>query len=88
MDFPRRDRLQLGQDGRGVRSLDTTTLGLLGVGDLAVVDDEGVAAGPLAHRPAELLGELGLCVGREHLVVLTCERLSLHSTYTVSLRAL
>lgn len=62
----RSDHLQLGQDGRGVRSLDTIGR-LLGVGDLAVVDDEGVAAGPLAERPADLLGELGLCVRREHL---------------------
>lgn len=39
-----------------------------GVGDLAVVDDDGVAVGAaLGVGPADALGELGLGVGEEQL---------------------
>ena len=51
-----------------------------------MVDDEGVAAGPLPQRPAELLGELGLRVGREHLQLggFARELVSLTFLYTLS----
>ena len=40
----------------------------LGVGDLAVVDDDGVASSAaLLISPAEALGEAGLGVGNEEL---------------------
>lgn len=40
---------------------------LLSVGDLAVVDDDGVASSALAGEPAKALGELDLRVGSKDL---------------------
>lgn len=53
--------------GRG--DLEHVLLALLGgVGDLAVVEDDGVAVGTaLGVGPANALGELGLGVGEEEL---------------------
>lgn len=49
--------------------LEHVLLALLGgVGDLAVVEDDGVAVSTaLGVRPADALGELGLGVGEEEL---------------------
>lgn len=58
--------LQLSQDTQGSGGLDA--LGVLvngGVGDLAVVDDDGEAASSLLEVPADAAGELGILVGHE-----------------------
>lgn len=62
-------RLQLLVDVVGRGNLQHVLRSLLGgVGNLAVVDDEGVAVGPaLGVGPADALGELGLGVGEEQL---------------------
>lgn len=60
--------LQLSQDTQGAGGLDA--LGVLvngGVGDLAVVDDDGEAASSLLEVPADAAGELGILVGHEEL---------------------
>lgn len=44
-------RLQLSQNGLGITACNAALLGLLSVGDLAVVNDDGIAAGALAHGP-------------------------------------
>lgn len=53
----------------GLTYLEVVLSGLtLGVGDLAVVDDDGVAASAaLLISPADALGETGLGVGKEEL---------------------
>ena len=62
-------RLQLLVDVVGRGNLEHVLRSLLGgIGDLAVVDDEGVAVGAaLGVGPADALGELGLGVGEEQL---------------------
>lgn len=66
--FPRRC-LQLLVDVVGGGDLEHVLLALLGgVGDLAVVEDDGVAVGTaLGVGPANALGEAGLGVGEEEL---------------------
>lgn len=59
--------LQLSQNRLGITACNPALLSLLSIGDLAVIDDDGVAAGALAHGPADGLGELGLAVGCEEL---------------------
>lgn len=60
--------LQLSNDGLGTRDTDAARgLLLLGVGDLAVVDDNGVASSAGTESPAKGSGELGLVVGSEDL---------------------
>lgn len=61
--------LQLLVDVVGRGNLEHVLLALLGsVGDLAVVEDEGVAVGTaLGIGPANALGETGLGVGEEEL---------------------
>jgi hypothetical protein len=56
-------------DGLGAGELEVVLGGLKsGVGDLAVVDDDGVALGAaLLVGPADALGELSLGVGEEEL---------------------
>lgn len=62
--------LQLLEDVVGLGDLENVLLLLLlGVGDLAMVDDNGVAVGTaLLVGPANALRELGLGVGEEQLV--------------------
>lgn len=64
-----RSRLQLLVNVVGGGNLQDVLGSLLGgVGDLAVVDDDGVAVGTaLGVSPADALGELGLGVGEEEL---------------------
>lgn len=59
--------LQLGKDGIDARDADIAGWFLLGVDDLAVVDDDGVARSARAEGPAEGLAEGGLIVGCEEL---------------------
>lgn len=59
------DGLEDGLDGRDLLALQIGLL--LGVDDLAVVDDDGVAGGALAVVPADGGGELGVVVGAEDL---------------------
>ena len=59
--------LKLGDDSLGTRLLDAGSLLLGGVGNLAVVNDDGVAGGPLTGSPTDALAELGLWVGGEDL---------------------
>lgn len=60
--------LQGGED-----NVDTSEVGVVedlllgGVGDLAVVDDDGVAVSTLTGEPADALGELDVGVGDEQL---------------------
>lgn len=63
-------RLQLLVDVVGLGDLEhVLLLLLLGVGDLAVVDDDSVTVSTaLLVGPADALGELGLGVGEEQLV--------------------
>lgn len=65
----RRASLQVLEDGGGIRDLKGVHLLLTGsVGDLAVVEDDGVAAGAaLGVGPADALGEPGPGVGEEEL---------------------
>lgn len=63
--------LQLGEDSLGTRLLDAGTVLDGGVGDLAVVDDDGVAGGALALDPANALAELGLGVTSEELAAVS-----------------
>lgn len=62
-------RLQVVNDGVGTGELEVVHLGLTsGVGDLAVVDDDGVTVGTaVGVSPADALGELGIGVGQEEL---------------------
>lgn len=63
-------QLQLGQDTestRGLNALGVVVLG--GVGDLAVVNDDGEAASSLIEVPADAAGELGILVGHEENAV-------------------
>ena len=62
-------RLQLLVDVVGAGDLENVLLALLGgVGDLAVVDNHGVAVGAaFLVSPANALGELGIGVGEEQL---------------------
>lgn len=63
-----RSYLQLGEDVIGTRDANGAgTLLLLGVGDLAVVDDNGVAGSALVNSPANLLAKLGGIVSSEDL---------------------
>lgn len=59
--------LQLGEHGLGARNLGAAAALLLGVDDLALVDDDGVPRSALAQGPAEALGELGAVVARKQL---------------------
>lgn len=60
--------LQLSNNGIGARDADTAGgLLLLGVGDLAVVNDDGVAGSAGTESPAESRRELGLVIGSEDL---------------------
>lgn len=60
--------LQLGEDGIGARDGDATSGLELGVGDLAVVNDNGVAAGAVGGgEPANALAELAVLVGSKDL---------------------
>ena len=62
--------LQLLDDVLGTRELEVVHLRLTGsVGDLAVVDDEGVPQRTVAINPADLLGERDVVVGHEELLV-------------------
>lgn len=63
-----RSYLQLGEDVIGTRDANSAgTILLLGVGDLAVVDDNGVASSALVDSPANLLAELGGIISSEDL---------------------
>lgn len=67
-DFCAATQLQLGQDTEstgGLNALGVVVLG--GVGDLAVVNDDGEAASSLIEVPANAAGELGILVGHEEL---------------------
>lgn len=56
------------EDGISTRDLERLQMRLeLGVGDLAVVDDDGVPSGAGTHCPAERAAELGLVVRGEDL---------------------
>lgn len=47
-------------------------LGLTGsIGDLAVVNDNGVTSSTLVEVPANALGELGVGVGKEQLLLIS-----------------
>lgn len=60
--------LQSLENGLGARDLETLELSLLlGVDDLAVVDDDGVAGSALAVVPADGGGEGGVGIGGEDL---------------------
>lgn len=59
--------LQLSQNRLSITTCNAVLLGLLSIGDLAVINDDGVAAGTLAHSPADGLGELSLAVACEDL---------------------
>jgi len=58
-------RLQLGKDSVDARDSDFLAGFIFGVDDLAVVDDDGVAAGSGTERPADAAAELGLVIGQE-----------------------
>lgn len=67
-------RLQLLQDTQSARRLNALGVVVLGsVGDLAVVDDDGEAAGALVKVPADAAGELGVLVGHEELFLRLCQ---------------
>lgn len=62
--------LQLSKNGLSTRDGDLAgALLILGIGDLAVVEDHGPASIAVSHTslPAMLLGEEGLCVAEEEL---------------------
>lgn len=59
--------LELSQHGLYARHVQGPLGLLLGVGDLAVVDNDGVPSGAGAHCPAERAAELGLVVRGEDL---------------------
>lgn len=62
--------LQLGKDVIGTRDANGTgALFLLGVGNLAVIDDNGVAGSTLVDGPANLFAELGGIISSEDLVL-------------------
>ena len=58
---------QLREDRLGARSGDALRHVLLGIDNLAVVDDDGVAIGPRAATPADALGEGSIGVAHEDL---------------------
>lgn len=60
--------LQLSQDGLSARLVDALAVLLLSIDDLAVVHDNGIASGALAHRPADGLAET-VVVGKDDEVV-------------------
>lgn len=62
--------LQLGEDRVGARDGDAASGLLLGVDDLAVVDDDGVAAGAVRpSHPVDALAELAALVRGKDLVM-------------------
>lgn len=61
----------MGKDSLGGRDSDLLTRLVLSVGDLAVVDNESVTASALTEGPTELLGESGINIREEELVIVS-----------------
>jgi len=59
--------LQLRQHRLGAADADIATRLLLGVYDLAIVDDQGCASNAVARDPVKLLGEFEAGIGEEEL---------------------
>jgi hypothetical protein len=67
-----RPHLQLRQNSFSTTDSDLSSRLVLGIYDLAVVDDNGEAPGALAEGPANRFCKLGAGIGKEELQMKTC----------------